>query len=370
MVTEFIARNIAQVGLHAFTKDDNDDRTRLPADRRLTRLLKSPSPVATPYDFQHDMALDLCLWERFAALIVEKNGELELVRLPPNMWKFTRDYLHRPRSICRVKADKSIVEVPLSECLWFDGYPDAGPSPMQSLADLLAEERESSKYRRELWENGGRWPGWLERPADAPPWSTPREPGGKSGRDRFKEALDEYAAGGDRAGKIPLWEDGIKYHEAQYGITPESGQQLETRKFSIAEVSSFFHLPPVFAGLLDDANYSNVNAYREILYNDVLGTWFQRIQQGYNARLLPHPLVVAAMLDYVEFNVGEKLRMSFDQQAKIFQTATGGPIMTRNEARKRLNLPELDGADELIVPMNVTEGGQASPTDSGTQNEE
>jgi hypothetical protein len=42
--------------------------------------------------------------------------------------------------------------------------------------------------------------------------------------------------------------------------------------------------------------------------------------------------------------------------------------MTRAEARARLNLPHLEGTDELIVPLNVLEGGQASPTDSGSQN--
>ena len=38
--------------------------------------------------------------------------------------------------------------------------------------------------------------------------------------------------------------------------------------------------------------------------------------------------------------------------------------MTRNEARARQNLPAVEGGDELIVPMNVTEGGLASPTDT------
>jgi hypothetical protein len=46
------------------------------------------------------------------------------------------------------------------------------------------------------------------------------------------------------------------------------------------------------------------------------------------------------------------------------QTATGAPIMTRNEARQRMNLPHLPGADDLVVPLNVLVGGQASPTDS------
>ena len=38
--------------------------------------------------------------------------------------------------------------------------------------------------------------------------------------------------------------------------------------------------------------------------------------------------------------------------------------MTRNEARADNNLPPIDGGDELIVPLNVIEGGQASPQDT------
>ncbi len=42
--------------------------------------------------------------------------------------------------------------------------------------------------------------------------------------------------------------------------------------------------------------------------------------------------------------------------------------MTRAESRAKLNLPYLEGTDELITPLNVLVGGQASPTDSGSQN--
>jgi hypothetical protein len=38
--------------------------------------------------------------------------------------------------------------------------------------------------------------------------------------------------------------------------------------------------------------------------------------------------------------------------------------MTRNEARADNNLPPIEGGDELIVPLNVVEGGQASPQDT------
>lgn len=44
--------------------------------------------------------------------------------------------------------------------------------------------------------------------------------------------------------------------------------------------------------------------------------------------------------------------------------------MTRNEARADNNLPPVEGGDELIVPLNVIQGGQASPTDTHMEEQE
>jgi hypothetical protein len=41
---------------------------------------------------------------------------------------------------------------------------------------------------------------------------------------------------------------------------------------------------------------------------------------------------------YVEFNLAEKMKGSFEEQATSLQTAVGAPWMTRNEARARQNL--------------------------------
>jgi hypothetical protein len=67
---------------------------------------------------------------------------------------------------------------------------------------------------------------------------------------------------------------------------------------------------------------------------------------------------------YVEFDLAEKLKGSFEERASIIQASVGGPWMTRNEARADNNLPPIEGGDELIVPLNVIEGGQSSPQDT------
>ena len=67
---------------------------------------------------------------------------------------------------------------------------------------------------------------------------------------------------------------------------------------------------------------------------------------------------------YVEFDLTEKLKGSFEERASILQASVGAPWLTRNEARADNNLPPIEGGDELITPLNVTEGGPASPQDA------
>lgn len=357
-VVGFLASNIAQVPLHAFRRRADGDRERAPRSAPLSRLLAAPHPVVTPYEAMEELVIDCTMWDRFAALKAEPSGSqgVRLVRLPPWRWHFVRDQTHLPVAVEWARGDGSFRRFELDELLWLDGYwADEESTPIEVLFDILTEQAESATYRTELWRNGARMPGWIERPLDAGMWST-------DARDKFRGGWQAYASGGVRAGRTPILEEGMKYHELLNGVTPRDGQQIDARKLSISQVAAVFHIPSVFVGLLDDTSRSNVSEYREQLYADVLGSRFQKIQQAYNARLVPD--LADPDVDYVEFNVAEKLRLAFEEQARIFQTATGGPTMTRNEARQRMNLPRIDGADELIVPLNVIEGGQASPTDS------
>jgi len=64
---------------------------------------------------------------------------------------------------------------------------------------------------------------------------------------------------------------------------------------------------------------------------------------------------------YVEFNLREKLTGSFEERAAAIASAVGGPTMTVNEARALDNRPPVDGGDNMIVPLNVTQNGSQTP---------
>lgn len=362
MVTTFLAENIAQVPMHAFARTSDGDRARLDRQHPLSRaLLRPDAPRVTAYDLMHTLVLDVCLEDRYCAQVfIDANGYAQLVRLPPSMWRFERDSTNLPKSIKALRSDGTEYTVPLDRAVWIDGYPsDENTSPVESIRGILAEADMAADYRRQLWQHGGRMPGWIGRPAGTA-WTVEQ-------RERFMTGWKRYAAGGVRAGSTPLLEDGMEYHELGTGITPENGQQLESRKLSIAEVANAYHVPPQMVGQDAGSSYNSVVGYREMLYQDTLGTWLQRLSDAFNTRLVPQ--LADPDLVYLEFNTAEKLRLAFEDQARIFQTTTGAPFMTRNEVRQRLNLGRLDGADELIVPLNVLAGGQASPTDSAPDGE-
>lgn len=363
MVTTFLARNLAQVPMHAFERAANDDRVRLDRKHPLSRVLRAPdAPRLTWFRLMYSLVIDMCLTDRYAAQVfILPDGSAQIVRLPPSSWKFVRDTTKRPKYIEVARTDGTNFRVPLDRAVWLDGYPsDEDTSPIASLRGILAEADMAADYRRELWANGGRMPGWIERPASQK-WSG-------DARKTFRDGWQKYASGGVRAGMTPVLEDDMKYHELGIGITPENGQQIESRKLSIAEVANAYQVPPQMVGQDAGSSYNSVAGYRAMLYEDTLGSWFRDLGEAFNMRLIPQFADLDPDTVYVEFNVSEKLRLAFEDQARIFQTTTGAPIMTRSEARSRLNLPHLDEADALIVPMNVSVGGQASATDSGKQN--
>jgi len=149
-------------------------------------------------------------------------------------------------------------------------------------------------------------------------------------------------------------------------MTAREEEWAEGTKLSLAQVASVYQVNPTMVGLLDNANFSNVEAFRKMLYADTLGPIIKWVEDMVNTFVVP--MIGCEPGTYCEFNVAGKLKGSFEEQARSLQTSVGAPWLTRNEARARENLPAIEGGDQLVTPLNVLVGDQASPTDSGTQN--
>jgi len=361
-VVSFRARNVAQIGLHVFQRVSDTDRQRH-HDNPLAQALRSPDLEYTTYDMLFALVGDLDLHDRaYWLYFVDTDGRPRLRRIPP-LWVTKEMKSPWETDHYLVSMDNRTMKVPPEQMIEFSGYHTNSPSgvspTVDALKETLREQVESAKYRNQVWKRGGRVSSVIERPKDAPQWTEDQA-------NRFRE--DWYATftgKGSGAGGTPILEDGMKLNRIDFSAREQ--QYVEAAKLSLSTVASAFHVNPTMVGQMDGANYSNVREFRRMLYGDSLGPTLKQIEYVVNQFVIPR-MGMDPDLYYAEFNIGQKLNGSFEEQAAVMQTLVGAPIMTRNEGRGRFNLPDVEGGDELIVPLNVVEGGQASPTDSGSQN--
>ncbi|MEV5688638.1 phage portal protein [Streptomyces sp. NPDC052164] len=352
-VIGFLSRNIASIGIHTFRRLSDTDRERL-QDHPFAQILASPIARLTQFRFIERLVADIALYDDAYGIKVTVGDRRCILPVPPTLihptggnW-LAPDHYQTPGG--REFGPDEVVHI--------HGYTPgnlvSGSSPIDSLRDLLLEAREAAKNRAAMWKSGARTTGVLVRPAEAPDW-TPAD------KRRFREMWRGFTDGGGAEGGTPILEDGMEYKAV--GFNPEQAQYIESRKLTREEVSAAYYIPPPLIGILDHATYSNIKEQHAHLYQDTLGPWLVMLEQEFVAQILPD-LPGDNTGVYCEFNIQSKMRGSFEEQAAAASTATGGPWMTRNEMRGRNNLPAVPGGDELIVPLNVTEGGLASPRDT------
>ena len=361
-VIDFLAESIAQLPLNTYVRNDETDRQR---DRTspAARLLWKPNKEQTEFEFIRALMTEYFIFGAVYVLVLpdpdSKSGwQMWII---PSLWvtNTTKENAYSAQSITVVAGRSGhVVEIPRTEFVQFKTYSPGNPSgyisPISGLRQTLQEQIEAGNFRKQLWRSSGRLNAQIIRPANVEPWSDEQR---KRFIDLFREA---WGPGGAKSGSIPLLEDGMEIKP--FSTSFKEAQWTESVKLSRESCAAAYGVNPSLIWHSDTQTYASSRDNARALYAECLGPKLQMLQQRINSFLLP--MVDADPDTYVEFDLTEKLKGSFEERAAILQAAVGGPWMTRNEARADNNLPPVEGGDELIVPLNVVEGGQASPQDT------
>ena len=361
-VVSFLADSVAQLPLKVYVRDDENDRRR-DRDSVAARLLWRPNADQTAYELVNALATELLLMG-VATLWVLPDADSDSgyqLRIIPREWvkNTERATNYAPdRLFINSGTSGQYIEIPRTEFVQFRMYSPGNPggyqSPINALKQTLTEQIQADRFRESIWRSSGRFNAYITRPKDVAPWDDETK---KKWLTAFREG---WSADGGNAGKMPLLEDGMEIKPYQF--SSKEAQYAETKQLSREDVAAAYHVNPSLIWHTTTQTYASAKDNARALYADCLGPTLQMIQQRINAFLLP--IIGADPNTYVEFDLSEKLKGSFEERASILQASVGGPWMTRNEARADNNLPPLDGGDELIVPLNVVEGGQSSPQDT------
>jgi HK97 family phage portal protein len=355
---DFLARNIAQLTLSIYRRVSDTDRERL-VDHELAQWLAQPNPSTTRYRLFESLMGDLGIY--FAAYwlkVRRPDGQvIGFVRLPPETMSV--DGWLQPIGFAWTTPNGQIIPLDVRDVAYFNGYnplnPLAALSPIETLRRGLQEYAAAGDYRSAYWRNAARHEGVIERPLSAPKWN-------KDQRDQFRQQWQQRQAGAANAGLTAVLEEGMTFKATAFSM--RDSEYVTARKLTREEVANEYHIPPPMVGILDHATFSNIREQHKQLYADTLGPWLGMISEEVERQCLVECRDTDRV--YTEFNIAEKLKGSFEEQAAALQSSVGRPIMTANEGRARLNLPSIKDdatADQLAQPYNVGMPGQQQPLD-------
>lgn len=179
---------------------------------------------------------------------------------------------------------------------------------------------------------------------------------------RLARSWQEAHAGLDKAHKVAVLEDGVKWH--QVGLSNEDAQWLATREFGVREVARWLNLPlHMLRADGPTASYASIEMFGQEFVTYTMMPWLVNFEQRANS-----DLVLAPETYFIEFLVDSLLRGDSAARANFYRTMVTMGAFTRNEVREKENMNPLEGLDEPLVPQNMAtldDDGNVKPVNQG-----
>lgn len=370
-----ISDGIAQVPLKII-RESADGKTRLPAkDHPLYQLLAyRPNNYQTSFEFRETLAWHVVLTGNFFAFKNVVFGKLkELIPLEPSRVKVihaadgTLSYevtsaiggIQDPSNSAEVGTGKT--QIFPAEAIWHVRGPSwnswMGLEAVQLAREAIGLAMATEEQHSRMHKNGVRASGVYSVEGALNPEQYKA----------LKAWIDREMAGTENAGKAMVLDRNAKWLNTS--ISGVDAQHLETRKHQIEEICRFFRVMPIMVGYSDKAaTYASAEQMFLAHVVHTMSPWWQRLEQSIDANLLTKKDREAGL--YSQFVEEGMLRGDSKATAEFLTKLTTNGVMTRNEARAKLDLNPLDGLDEPLTPANMTVGAQPDPQGAanGTQN--
>lgn len=330
---------ISSMGVGVYEKQSDGSREAVDRGELYDLFRVSPNADQTPQEFIEGVVAWLLVQGNSYAL---KDGTdsryLSLLPMPSNLTHPVRD--PKTNELVYEFIDRGKKVTFPREKVWhvkgFGFGGDVGLSAVRHGVNSLGSAMATDETASKMFASGMSASGFLSTDAVL----TPEQ------RAQTGEMLKAYH-GSSRAGKTLVLEAGMKYNALS--LSPEDAQMLDTRRFNIEEICRWIGVPPIIVGHSAQGQTMWGSGVEQIMLAWLtlgLNPLAQRIEARI-AKQLIRPRDRGKI--YAEFNRERLLQMDSTAKANFLSQMTQNAIMTRNEARARLNLPRKDGADDLTA---------------------
>jgi HK97 family phage portal protein len=320
------------------------------SDAQLETILAQPNRYMSGYEFRRAMMLQACLFGNAFALINRTRGGDILELMPLDIESVSLDVTgSEPYYRTRQYGDVQLRDMFHLRALGLDGL--WGESPVRLCKTSLTIMAAQESAQLEVMKNAGNPKLAIVHPG----------PLSAGARQAIAEKFQTDHGGAENAGKPLVLAEGMKVE--RISSTLEDSGISAARAYSIEDVSRIYGVPAHMLGMASSGNaYGSLEWMGRTYVDSCLSHWFA----AFRAEVLTKLATVAASFTW---DTDQLIKPTMAEMFAALRTGVESGVITRNEARAKLDYAPLPGLDEPIVAKNMGTGGGASNLGSDTSEE-
>jgi HK97 family phage portal protein len=357
-----IARTLAQCSIYiAYKTDEGVFEDALSSSKtgardkakakQVLNLLQEPNNFQSQYEFWYQWAMwQLLSGETFTLLFRKDQNDaaqtpIELYNLDStlittqmNPARYPTYRLSTPSyGFNRDEPLASHQVIHISEAAW---QGSAGFNKGILATELVALDQDIDLYANYVMQNGAKPSGMFVTDAVIPDAKYKEIAG------RLKEAWASMTGSKptdlSKPGQGMLLDQGMKYQPLQM-LTLQDADCAKLKEQTTKRICALFGVPPAMLGI-SDQKFNNTQTLLDEYYKTTMYPMIISIEQKFKQSLLRGYPNLSIRFDTKDFLKGAAL-----DQMNFVNAGVAGGIMTPNEAREYMNMPKVDGADDLLA---------------------
>lgn len=201
--------------------------------------------------------------------------------------------------------------------VFFDTYDGLYGKGMLALAkEAIAADAGAQRYGRKFYQNGARMSGIVEVGADL----------SDAGRDKIRDSFQQYAS--ESMFKVAVLDHGMKY--TPIGLNQKEAQFVESRSFTVEEVSRFTGVPQYMLQSGKQAYESNEQQQLDFVVS-TLQPHVTQWEEEFQYKLLDRRQLEQGF--YVRMNVAARLRGDNESRSRFYEKMVSNGIYCPDDCR-------------------------------------